>query len=81
MFYTQFNKFTNYSLNWQKNLRDREMAKNSYRALGDIKKAKTFVNCVKKYKAQTNFVEVREHIIFSADITVAPAYNYSMPVF
>lgn len=81
MFYTQFNKFTNHSLTWQNNLRNREIAKNSYRALGDMKKAKDFVNNVNKYKMRTDFVDEKEHIIFSSDIAIAPAYSYAIPLF
>jgi hypothetical protein len=79
MFYTIFDKFQlqHYSLTWQQTLRSREIAKNGYRALGDIKKAKAFVKNISNYSQQTYIESFREIVIFSLyDLAEIPISSY-----
>ena len=74
MFQKIINKYqTTYSANnWEKTIKNREVAKNNFRATGDIKKAKAFVNSITMYRPHTHFAEHGEHIIFSLE----PAYTF-----
>ena len=81
MFQTITKKYLlNYSAqDWQQTIRNREIAKNNYRATGDIKKAKAFANSIAMYKPQTHVVEHKEHIIFNFEglhLAPEPAYKF-----
>ena len=67
MFYTKSNKSQNYSQLWQQALRNKQIAKNSYRAFGDIKKAKSFVQSVSNYTPQAFIDHLNEIVVFSLD--------------
>ena len=74
MFQTYQNKNQSQFLarTWQKALQKREMQKNSYRATGDIKKAKAFVKMVSNFSFKTDFERATEHVIFSSEALAAP---------
>lgn len=57
---------------WQQALKKKELAKNNYRATGDLKKAKAFVNTIMNYAPHTHFVSHGEHVIFSNDRLLEP---------
>jgi hypothetical protein len=81
MFQTIIKKYqlTYSANNWEQTIKNREVAKNNYRATGDIKKAKAFVNSVVMYKPHTHFVEHGEHVIFSNQgLALAPEPAYAL---
>lgn len=74
MFQKYIKKYkTNLSANmWQQTLRKREMAKNNFRLMGDVKKANAFVNTTMQYSPHTHFVSHGEHVIFSSEMLLDP---------
>ncbi len=65
----------NFGKTWQESLKNKEMIKNSYRVQGDLHMAKTFVKTLTNYQPHTHFEKHGEHIIFSANIALAPSYG------
>jgi hypothetical protein len=79
MFNTYIKNYQSYRFanNWQQTLQHKAMLKNSFRATGDIKKAKVFVKDVTNYSPHTHFAGHGEHVIFSFNPFVLepePAY-------
>lgn len=63
---------------WQNKLCKREVCKNNYHAIGDIKKAKAFTSALASFSFSSDFARTVEHVIFSSDVLAVPlpAYAY-----
>ena len=72
MFYTKTYQSPSFSHTWQKALRQREIEKNNFRAIGDIKKAKAFVKMVNNFTFKTELEKFGEQLIFSSDSLAVP---------